>query len=251
MKAVIFDMYETLITHFIDGVSLYFGAQMAADAGIPEEKFLAIWRPTERDRSIGKISLEEILTRILRENNCYSEELLQKIVQKRIVLNETLFCHLHPEIIPMFQGLKERGILVGLISNCFSEEAQVIRNSVLFPYFDVVCLSYEQGVQKPEQEIYQKCFEMLSEKAELSQKENISKNNLNHVALRPEECLYIGDGGSRELEAAEVFGMKTAQAAWYLKEGTLQPVGRKDGFVQLERPLEVLEYLEKMDMGSQ
>ena len=234
-KAVIFDMYETLITHFIDGVSLYFGTQMAADAGIPEEKFQEMWRPTERERSIGKISLEEILTRILKENNCYSEELLQKIVQKRIGLKAALFEHLHPEIIPMFEGLRERGILVGLISNCFSEEAQVIRNSVLFPYFDVLCLSYEQGVQKPEQEIYQKCFEMLSEKSE----------------LRPEDCLYIGDGGSRELEAAEAFGMKTAQAAWYLKDGTLQPVGRKDGFVQLERPLEVLEYLEQMDMESQ
>ena len=37
IKAVIFDMYETLITLFDS--PLYFGTQMAADAGIPEEKF--------------------------------------------------------------------------------------------------------------------------------------------------------------------------------------------------------------------
>ena len=42
IKAVIFDMYETLITHY--GCPLYFGRQMAADAGISEEKFQALWR---------------------------------------------------------------------------------------------------------------------------------------------------------------------------------------------------------------
>ncbi len=37
IKAVIFDMFETLITLFES--PLYFGSQMAYDAGIPEEKF--------------------------------------------------------------------------------------------------------------------------------------------------------------------------------------------------------------------
>ncbi len=34
-QAVIFDMFETLITHYQS--PLYFGAQMAMDAGIPED----------------------------------------------------------------------------------------------------------------------------------------------------------------------------------------------------------------------
>lgn len=37
IKAVIFDMYETLITFFQS--PLYFGTHMAIDAGIPEEEF--------------------------------------------------------------------------------------------------------------------------------------------------------------------------------------------------------------------
>ena len=37
IKAVIFDMYETLITLFDS--PLYFGTQMASDAGIAEERF--------------------------------------------------------------------------------------------------------------------------------------------------------------------------------------------------------------------
>ena len=38
IRAVIFDMFETLITHY--NSPLYFGKQMAEDAGIPENRFL-------------------------------------------------------------------------------------------------------------------------------------------------------------------------------------------------------------------
>ncbi len=37
IKAVIFDMYETLVTHFDS--PLYFGVQIAQDLGIPENIF--------------------------------------------------------------------------------------------------------------------------------------------------------------------------------------------------------------------
>ena len=223
IRAVIFDMFETLITHYHS--PLYFGAQMAADAGIAEEKFQALWRPTEYDRTIGKLTLEEVVESILRENQCYSEELVNKIVKKRIETKQDCFRQLHSEIIPMLKKLKEKGILIGLISNCFSEETEVIRRSVLFPYFDAAILSYEQGVQKPDEEIYKRCMADLG--------------------VRPEECLYIGDGGSNELEAARRLGMKALQAVWYLQEGTLQPTGRKAEFEQMERPMDILIYLTK------
>ncbi len=221
IRAVVFDMFETLITHYQS--PLYFGAQMAEDAGIAEEKFQALWRPTEDDRSIGKVTLEEVLEMILRESQCYSEENLQKIVDKRVEAKEECFRHLHPEIIPMMETLREEGILIGLISNCFSEEASVIRRSILFPYFDVVYLSYEQGVQKPDEEIFIRCMSTLN--------------------VKPEECLYIGDGGSHELEASSRLGMNAVQACWYLQEGTTQPTWRKPEFAQLEKPLDILKYI--------
>ena len=58
-RAVIFDMFETLITHYKS--PLYFGAQMAKDIGITETAFRKIWTPTEHDRSIGKITFEEVI----------------------------------------------------------------------------------------------------------------------------------------------------------------------------------------------
>lgn len=222
-RAVVFDMFETLITHYQS--PLYFGAQMAEDAGISEERFQTLWRPTESDRTIGKMTLEDVLEMILRENRCYSDAVLQKIVAKRVATKEECFRHLHPEIIPMLSKLKEKGFYVGLISNCFSEEADVIRRSELFPYFDAVYLSYEQGIQKPDEEIFKRCMEGFLVKAE--------------------ECVYVGDGGSFELETARKLGMKAGQAVWYLKKGTMQPTGRKRDFFQLETPLAVLDYLDR------
>jgi len=221
-RAVIFDMFETLITHYHS--PLYFGTQMAEDAGIAEDKFQALWRSTEHERSIGELTLEEALEIVLRENHCYSEILIKKIVEKRIAAKEECFRHLHSEIIPMLSTLKKKGVLVGLISNCFSEEADVIRRSELFPYFDAVYLSYEQGIQKPEEEIFQRCMDGFSVKAE--------------------ECIYVGDGGSEELETARNLGMEAVQAAWYLQEGITQPSKRKHDFFQMGKPLDVLNYVD-------
>ena len=196
---------------------------MAEDAGIPAEKFHALWQETEDDRSLGRVMFEEVVERILRENRCYSEKTWRNIVQKRIMTKRECFRHLHPEILPLFVTLKEKGLLIGLISNCFSEEAAIIRESVLFPYFDAVFLSCEQGVQKPDNEIFKRCMGKL--------------------AVEAGECVYVGDGGSRELETAKSLGMTAVQAAWYLQDGTMQPVGRKKDFPQMENPLEVLDYV--------
>ena len=221
IKAVIFDMFETLISYHTCPV--YFGTQMAEDAGIPIAEFLAKWRATDFDRSTGKITVEEVLEQILKEFGCYSETLLQELVGKRCATIEMCLEHKHSEIVPMLQALKSQGISIGLISNCYLEEATRIRKSELFPYFDAVCFSNEQGICKPEQEIYYRCVEALS--------------------VQPEECLYVGDGGSRELETAEELGMKAIQATWYLKDGTSQPVGRISEFEEARRPMDVVEFV--------
>lgn len=221
IKAVIFDMYETLVTHY--ECPLYFSTEIARDAGISQERFQALWRPTDHARTVGEMTFEQVMEDILRDNECYSEELLNRIVSKRKATKEELFRHLHPEILPLLEQLKAQGLQMGLISNCFSEEAEVIRESILFPYFDTPCLSYELGIKKPEHSIFRYCMDRLS--------------------VEPGECLYVGDGGSYELETATQLGMKAVQALWYMKEGTSSPVQRKEGFFQAEKPLEIMKYI--------
>lgn len=218
IKAVIFDMYETLITHYKS--PLYFSEEMAQDAGITVDKFLPYWRQTEEDRWVGKLTFEDTITMILKRNNCYSDDVLQKIVRKRMETKEEGFRHLHPEIIPMLEKLKDKHIKIGLISNCFSEEVVAIRKSILFPYFDQVYLSYEQKIQKPDHEIYQRC--------------------MRDFKVSSDECLYVGDGGSFELEAATELGMHARQATWYFQEGLQYQSKRNPNFRQFDTPLDVL-----------
>ena len=52
IKAVIFDMYETLITQY--GGPVYFRAQMAADAAIDPMLFDALWIPDHWKADIGR-----------------------------------------------------------------------------------------------------------------------------------------------------------------------------------------------------
>ena len=220
IKAVIFDMYETLITHY--EVPLYFGAEIARDLGLSEDQFFPLWKDEEMEcnRTVGKVSFEEIIERILRENHSYSPEALKKVVDKRVACKVSCFHHLHPEIIPMMEALKELGIRIGLISNCYSEEVGPIRNSCLFPYFDGVCLSYEEKMKKPQEEIFARCLEQLG--------------------VDPKETIYVGDGGSRELETAAKLGMQALQAVWYFRDVPGYPSRRKDKFVQLESPMDVV-----------
>ena len=223
IKAVIFDMFETLITHFES--PLYMGQQIAADIGIPEPKFREIWDTTDDDRTLGKRSLEDVIEEILKVNDCYSIELFERIITKRKQSKEECFKHIHPEIIPLFLKLKEMGIKIGLITNCYFEERDVINNSIFMDYFDSVCMSCEMGVKKPDIQIFQKC--------------------MNDLDVAAEECIYVGDGGSFELETARSLGMHPLQATWYLKEGANQPAKKKAEFLQAESPLEVIAEVNK------
>lgn len=189
IKAVIFDMFETLITHYES--PLYMGKQIANDMGIAEQNFREIWNATDDDRTLGKRSFEDVIE----------------------------------EIIPLFSSLKEKNIKIGLITNCYFEERDVINKSIFFDYFDSICMSCELGIKKPDIEIFKK-----------------SMHNLEVIA---EECIYVGDGGFFELETAQSLGMHPLQATWYLKDGVNQPAKRKIEFLHAESPLDVISEINR------
>ena len=175
-------------------------------------------------RNVEEIKVElNILNSLIGSKNI--EEDFEKIITKRKMSKRECFEHIHPEIIPLFKTLKAMNIKIGLITNCYFEESEVIKNSVFFEYFDSVCMSCEIGVKKPDTRIFEKCMRDLD------------------VAAK--ECLYVGDGGSFELETAKSLGMHPLQATWYLKDGVNQPAKRKKEFMQAESPLEVISEINR------
>ncbi|MBR3057230.1 MAG: HAD-IA family hydrolase [Clostridiales bacterium] len=221
VKAVIFDMFETLVTHYRTG--FYFGENIAKDMGISEKKFREIWDTTDDDRTIGKLTFEDTIKTIMEANGISSEEILKTIVENRVFFKRKVFAQLDEDVLDMLKSLKDAGVKIALISNCFSEEVGVIKESALFSFFDVTMLSYEQGVKKPDLEIYRRAMQALGVEAS--------------------ECLYVGDGGSHELEAAFEAGMKPLQAKWFLKENNRSNPKVYDQFQGLEKPQDLLSYI--------
>ena len=222
IQAVIFDMYETLVTQFCS--PLYYGTQIAEDLGLSAEEFLPGWRATEEARATGKLTFEDAMAQLLRCHGLSGHH--RRVVEKRIAIQADCFRHLHPGILPMLASLRERGIRIGLITNCFSEEAGLIRESQLYPYFDAPCLSWEEGIRKPDPTIYHTC--------------------LRRLGITPEECLYVGDGGSFELETARSLGLRALQATWY-RQGAFEQkqAALRPDFPQLSDPMEVLDWITK------
>ena len=222
IQAVNFDMYETLVTQFCS--PLYYGTQIAEDLGLSPEEFLPGWKATEEARATGKLTFEDAMAQLLRRHGIF--ELHRRVVEKRTAIQADCFRHLHPGIEPMLSALRKKGIRIGLITNCFSEEAALIRGSELFPYFDAPCLSWQEGIRKPDPAIYHTC--------------------LSKLGISAEYCLYVGDGGSFELETARSLGFQAVQATWYRqaafehKQAALRP-----DFPQLSDPMEVLDWVTK------
>lgn len=220
MKAVIFDMFETLVT--LHSVPRYFGRNIAADLGADIDEFYSLWHETEEARSKGKMNFEESLYWIGERTHYAHPERISEAVEKRYAFKSESLQKVEYRIVSLLRELKKRGYKVALISNCFLEEAEAIRASVLMPFFDVMMLSCEQRVQKPEHEIFERC--------------------LAEIAVAPEDCLYVGDGGSMELETARAFGMQTLQAGWFIKN--YEENWEKEGFATATKPEEVLSVAE-------
>ena len=223
-KAVVFDMFETLITLFTGRT--YFSEDAAADMGIDIETYRKAWHENEIDRTTGKLTMEEGIAKTLQALGIYSEEKVREIAGKRLAALEDTFNAIPDDTFRLLEELKKRGVKIGLITNTFSDERDLIRKSKLFPYFDAVRISYEEGIRKPDPQMYLSIME--------------------EFGVTPEECLFVGDGGSRELFAARDLGMTALQASWFrpLAFEPHIPCPVFPEFPQLMHQLDVLDYLD-------
>lgn len=223
IRAVVFDMFETLVSLFTGRT--YFSENIREDlqnVGVSLDEFRGAWHATEVDRSVGKYTMAEGLAKTLRligyggtkgpdgrtpdGEKPWDEEKIAEAVKlvtrkRREALGDT-FANIPEASVKLLKDLHENGFKVGLISNCFSDECEMIKGSVLFPYFDVTRMSYECGIIKPNRAVFESICEELG--------------------VTPQECLYVGDGGSKELFAARAMGMTAVQALWF-RPGMFEP----------------------------
>ncbi|WP_308639373.1 HAD family hydrolase [Paenibacillus silvisoli] len=198
IQAVFFDLFETLITEFENGRRV---SRRSYDyrtlLGIANEDFKAEWALRSDKRMNGHFaSFREVVSDILDAKGLpVDEEALESLYQSRIQEKVLPFQRIQPDIVAMLEQLRGRGIRIGLISNCTEEEVTAWRHSSLAGYFDDCVFSFEVKCSKPDAGIYRLACERLE--------------------VKPEDCAFVGDGGSNELDGADRAGMRVFHAFWY------------------------------------
>lgn len=223
IKAVVFDLFETLITEWVS--CKYLSSHCARDLGMDAHQFKALWEHYSTHLTTGKMPYHQVMLSICRDAGVPPDEpLLAACEAKRIAGKNECFDQIEPEVIQMLSALKQKGCWLALCSNCSAEEVSRFFTSPLFPYFDSVVLSYQCGLKKPDREIYSCSAESLS--------------------LLPEECLFVGDGGSHELYGAQAAGMQPLRALWFPEK--YHPSVQEMPFPAAHTPQEVLAYLNSL-----
>jgi putative hydrolase of the HAD superfamily len=127
-----------------------------------------------------------------------SDEKIRLATENRIIRCADAVTRIPEKTQQVLKVLKAGGKKIGLISNADIMEAAAWDKSAIAPLFDSVIFSCLAGYVKPEREIY-----------ELSLKE---------LNVTSADAVFIGDGGSGELEGAKWIGLTTVMITGIIKE---------------------------------
>jgi putative hydrolase of the HAD superfamily len=191
-KAVIFDLFGTLVDNFKTSEYLQVLADMSDVLYTPAPGFSKLWRDTFYMRTDGTHRThEESIRYICKELGTKVTE--QQVEQAAIIRLRYSVKTLkpRPDTIPTINSLKGMGYRVGLISDCSPETPRAWPMTPFKRIFEVTIFSCEAGVKKPDPRIYGMACDQLG--------------------VKPENCLYVGDGSSHELTGALKAGMHPVQ----------------------------------------
>lgn len=220
-KAVLFDLFETLVSEYTNGTrkAPRSNHHNAERLGLEHDAYRKEWGACHERRMTGKFAdYKSVMKHIVEQHSkTVNEQVLDAMYEERLVEKAAAFRDNDPDIVVLLGRLKQSGFKLGLISNCTEEEVRAWAECGLSDYFDDVIFSYQVGFAKPDVSIYRLACDRLGTK--------------------PEQCVFIGDGGSDELGGASRAGMRAHQAVWYLP---LSMRERITGYPKLERPLDAL-----------
>ena len=118
-----------------------------------------------------------------------SEQLILLAAKSRLRRFARSLQDVPPTSIEALTGLKSANKRLGLISNADTTEVAAWPTSPLAPFFDSTIMSCDVGEKKPDRAIYELSLKQLN--------------------LKPEEVVFVGDGGSHELKGAKSVGLTT------------------------------------------
>jgi putative hydrolase of the HAD superfamily len=182
-RAVIFDFFGTLTQAVRRGG---WHLHMARILGCDPAAFALLLDQTFTDRAAGgdaRIELRRLAWHLGRQPTAAQVtkalQIRHSAVQASIVLR--------PDALNTLWRLHEEGVPVGLVSDCTEDLPRLMADMPVSALLDAAVYSAHVGVVKPHPALYLTACHRLG--------------------VDPTDCLYVGDGGGRELTGARQVGM--------------------------------------------
>lgn len=188
-KAVIFDLFGTLVNNFSRTKYVENLNQMAQIMELDPVKFREQWIAIYDQRVMGFCrSPEECIDLICRflkfaptpEQISRASKIRLEFVKRVLVPRE--------DTIRTLKELKSYGLNIGLLSDCSTEVPFLWPETEFAQLFDTTIFSCNESAKKPMPKIYISAAERL------------------HTEVT--DCVFVGDGGSLELTGAQRIGMQ-------------------------------------------
>lgn len=189
-RAVIFDLFGTLVGQFPVDLFETSLRRMSAAVGLDYQAFSEAWTgQTNVRRHTGAFSSfrEEIAWICEQHGVTPSDEGLTTAIGVRYDFTRSILVP-RSDAVATLEALRSMALLTGLISDCSEEVPELWTETPLAGLLDTEVFSCSVGLKKPDPAIYHLACERLG--------------------VAPRECFYIGDGFSNELNGARSFGMR-------------------------------------------
>jgi len=190
-RAVIFDFFGTLTQAVSRGPA---HSRIAESLGCEPSAFNRALDSTFLERSVGAHGdAATALGMVARMAGAFpSEAALRSVVVDRVAA-VSADTRLRPEAAPVLDTLRRFGLATAVISDCGPELPMLMPSLPIAPLVDTCVYSIEVGRRKPDPKMYYTAC--------------------NRLGVEPWDCLYVGDGGSRELSGASAVGMTAVRLA--------------------------------------
>lgn len=190
-RAVVFDFFGTLTRAVQRGPQ---HAELARALGVDPEAVRGVLDRTFRARARGRYGNAEATLRWVIEQAGGRPRAAQVRAGVPARINALKAdTRLRADAVSALTAIRRRGLATAVISDCTHELPAFLPSLPVAPLLDAKIYSVREGVCKPDPRIYLAACQELG--------------------VRPDQCLYVGDGGSHELSGAAAVGMTPVRLA--------------------------------------
>lgn len=135
---------------------------------------------------------------------------------------------LEPDVVAMLDGIRARGLKVGLVSNLFDPPVlmrELFRELGLLERLDAIALSAEVGKRKPHASLFESA--------------------LAQVGVAPRQAVMVGDRLREDVGGAQAVGLATLQALWFAQDDGAALPSPAEPDATVAGPADVLSWLDE------